>query len=307
MNTLPFHQKVFGLGLSKTGTSSLSEALNILGINTIHYPFDDVTYNELKDGNYKLSILQEYQGIVDIPVAPYYAQLDKNFPGSKFILTDRDLDGWLRSVEKHWELMMKWWHNFPEFKRFHEFISAAVYGAIAFNVDRYQFVYESHEKNVREYFKNRTGDFLVMDICAGEEWNVLCKFLNMPVPDLPFPHANEWMHKLMEATVEMKNIISPGETFILIDQEGFGENFSEGRNRIPFLEKNGKYFGLPANDQEAIAAFESLQSQKPKYVVVGWPCFWWLDHYKKFHERLEQYPCIVRNDRLIVYHLDKSL
>ena len=35
--------KIFGLGLSKTGTSSLGEALNILGINTIHYPFDEAT------------------------------------------------------------------------------------------------------------------------------------------------------------------------------------------------------------------------------------------------------------------------
>ena len=30
--------KVFGIGLSRTGTSSLYEALTILGIDTIHYP-----------------------------------------------------------------------------------------------------------------------------------------------------------------------------------------------------------------------------------------------------------------------------
>jgi len=30
------HQKVFGLGLSKTGTSTLTEALNILRIRTVH-------------------------------------------------------------------------------------------------------------------------------------------------------------------------------------------------------------------------------------------------------------------------------
>src|ERR671913_366476 len=91
--------KIFGLGLSKTGTSSLSEALNIIGINTIHYPFDDATYNDLTGGNYDLQILKTYQGIVDIPVAPYYAQLDKTFPGSKFILTVRDMEPWLRSVD----------------------------------------------------------------------------------------------------------------------------------------------------------------------------------------------------------------
>jgi hypothetical protein len=295
--------KIFGLGLSKTGTSSLGEALNMLGIKTIHYPFDIATYNELRDGNYNLSILQEYQGIVDIPVAPYYSQLDTAFPVSKFILTVRDMEGWLRSVDKHWELMMKWWHNYPDFKKFHEFISASMYGVIAFNRDRFQFVYETHEKNVKDYFKSKPDDFLVMDICAGEGWEKLCAFLNVDIPDLPFPHANEWMHKLMEATVEIKNIISPGETFILIDQEGFGENFSEDRNCIPFLEKDGKYFGLPGNDEEAIAAFERLLVKQPKYIVIGWPSFWWLDHFKKFNQHLQQFPCIIRNERLMVFQL----
>ena len=30
--------KIFGIGLSKTGTSSLSEALEILGYSTVHFP-----------------------------------------------------------------------------------------------------------------------------------------------------------------------------------------------------------------------------------------------------------------------------
>lgn len=293
--------KIFGLGFSKTGTSSLAEALNILGIKTIHYPYDATTYNELRGGNFNLSILQKYQAIVDIPVAPYYAQLDKKFPGSKFILTVRDMEGWLQSVRKHWELMMKWWHNYPDFKKFHEFISASVYGIIAFNKERFQFAYETHERNVRAYFNNKGHNFLVMDICGGEGWDVLCKFLNVPIPPVPFPHANEWMHKLMEATVEIQSIIPPGETFILIDQEGFGEEFSAGRIRIPFLEKDGEYYGLPASDVEAIAAFNRLQVKQPRYIVIGWPSFWLLDHYKKFNDFLHKYPCIMRNERLIVF------
>ena len=210
--------KVFGLGLSKTGTSSLGEALNVLGIKTIHYPFDNNTYNELYEGQYNLTILNEYDGIVDIPVAPYYAQLDKVYPDSKFILTIQDIESWLKSVDKHWELMMQWWHNYPEFKRFHEFIGVAVYGSMLFNKDRFRFVYETHAKNVIDYFKNNKEQFLVIDICAGEGWKELCSFLDLPIPEEPFPHANEWMHKLMEATSEIKKINPFGETFILKDQ-----------------------------------------------------------------------------------------
>jgi hypothetical protein len=42
MNIAEKSFKIFGLGLSKTGTSSLADALNELGFPTIHYPFDIV-------------------------------------------------------------------------------------------------------------------------------------------------------------------------------------------------------------------------------------------------------------------------
>ena len=87
MRGLTSRGKVFGLGLSKTGTSSLSDALEILGIKTIHYPCDSTTIQELRSGIYRLSILEDYQGVTDTPVVPYYAQLDSIYPESKFILT----------------------------------------------------------------------------------------------------------------------------------------------------------------------------------------------------------------------------
>ena len=180
MNELKGHQKVFGLGLSKTGTSSLGEALNTLGIRTIHWPHDQRTHDDLRNGNYRLSILEEYQGIVDIPVAPYYAQLDRVYPNSKFILTVRDKDSWLRSAEVHWRLKIETSDKRPEKEQereFTQFISACVYGTIKFNRDRFLYVYEMHQRNVCDYFKNRPKDFLIMDICGGDGWEKLCPFL----------------------------------------------------------------------------------------------------------------------------------
>lgn len=91
-------QKVFGLGLSRTGTASLGHALNLLGVKTIHYPHDERTFADLRNANYRLHILDDYQGIVDIPVCPYYPQLDEVYPGSKFILTVREKNSWLTSL-----------------------------------------------------------------------------------------------------------------------------------------------------------------------------------------------------------------
>ncbi|HEX8335676.1 MAG TPA: sulfotransferase [Pyrinomonadaceae bacterium] len=31
---------------------------------------------------------------------------------------------------------------------------------------------------------------LVMDITAGDGWEVLCPFLGVEIPDRPFPHEN---------------------------------------------------------------------------------------------------------------------
>lgn len=108
----------------------------------------------------------------------------------------------------------------------------------------------------------------------------------------------------MEATQEFKSVIAEGETFILIDQEGFGEEFSMGRNKIPFLEKDGQFDGMPLDDQLAIEAFDRLKRRHPRYAVFGWPCFWWFDHYKNFHQYiLNQSECILSNERLRIYQL----
>ena len=300
-------QKVFGLGLSKTGTSSLTEALNLLGVRSVHYPHDEQTYDELRRGCYRLSILEEYQGVLDITVAPFYAQLDGLYPGSKFILTVRDREAWLRSCELHWRLMLEWWHKFPRFKIFHEFISACVYGTLEFSRDRFAYVYDTHLRNACDYFKDRPGDFLLLDICGGEGWEKLCPFLGLySAPATPFPRANEWMHLLMQASEEIAEVIPAGETFILVDEQGFGSVFADGGRRpLPFLERGGAYWGAPADDRTAIGELERLRrEQGASFIAFGWPAFWWLDFYGDFHAHLRsRFPCVLDNERLVVFDL----
>ena len=42
--------KIFGVGLSRTGTRSLTQGLQMLGFDAIHYPGDETTYAELSNG-----------------------------------------------------------------------------------------------------------------------------------------------------------------------------------------------------------------------------------------------------------------
>lgn len=187
---MSYSGKIFGLGLSRTGTSSLNVALNMLGISTIHFPIDRTTYREMITGTYKLSILEKYDGITDITTVPIYPQLDHHYPGSKFILTTRDLQTWLKSIEK-------WFTNAKRLKRLQRnnlngamrrFIRAATYGIYQFNEERMTYVYNQHVESVKSYFKDRPESLLIMDIVGGDGWGKLCPFLGLEPPDSPFPN-----------------------------------------------------------------------------------------------------------------------
>jgi hypothetical protein len=184
--------KVFGIGLSRTGTRSLTQGLQILGFDSIHYPGDAETYRELSSGSTDLTVMKNYDALTDITTVPYYQQLDKTYPGSKFILTIRDKESWLQSCANHW-------HNRPAFKepenpqeetylRMRQLLRAAIFGCYDFVPERFAWVYDRHTREVLDYFKDRPDDLLVIDIANGEGFEKLAPFLGKPLPAEPFPH-----------------------------------------------------------------------------------------------------------------------
>ena len=82
---------IFGIGLSRTGTTSLHHAFEILGIRSA--PTSVALLFDPDD-----EVLGLYEAFTDNPIPFLYQRLDARFPGSKFILTTRDLDDWLRSM-----------------------------------------------------------------------------------------------------------------------------------------------------------------------------------------------------------------
>jgi hypothetical protein len=187
--------KVFGIGLSRTGTRTLNTALNMLDIKSVHYP-DPAgvglgTMEHLASGLFKLPILEEYDGLTDIHTVPFYPQLDEEYPGSKFILTVRDIDKWLASTKKNLRghdrqdrtikgiglIKPKYW------------LRAAVYGTVVWDESVFRRRFYTHHAAVYEYFKDRPDDLLVMNITAGNGWNSLCPFLDKEIPNVKFPNT----------------------------------------------------------------------------------------------------------------------
>ncbi|SPE49447.1 hypothetical protein SNS2_1134 [Streptomyces netropsis] len=183
--------KVFGIGLSRTGTTSLTSALHTLGFDVVHYPADPATYATLLAGTARFPLLDRYDGITDITVAHCYQDLDLLWPGAKFVLTVREEESWLRSCRKHWERPVESKaHRGQGYVDLQRFLRAAVYGCHAFHPERFRRVARRHAAEAARHFAGRDDDLLVLDIAAGQGYERLAPFLGVPVPDEPFPHRN---------------------------------------------------------------------------------------------------------------------
>lgn len=116
-----------------------------------------------------------------------------------------------------------------------------------------------------------------------------------------------WMERLELATHEIAKLIPPGDTFILVDEAQWGGEGVESRYAIPFVERDGQYWGPPADDETAIRELERLRRSGAKFMVVGWPAFWWLDYYTGLHRYLRsEFRYVLKNSRLIVFDLQPS-
>jgi hypothetical protein len=73
---------------------------------------------------------------------------------------------------------------------------------------------------------------------------------------------------------------------------------------VPFLERDGQYWGLPADDATALQEFDRLRNTGATFMVFAWPAFWWLDQYPGLHAQLRaNFACALENERLVVFDL----
>lgn len=113
-----------------------------------------------------------------------------------------------------------------------------------------------------------------------------------------------WTERLDLAIHELKALIPPGDTFILVDQDQWGGQILADRHAIPFIERDGQYWGPPADDETAIEELERSRQSKASFIVFGWTAFWWLYNYQKLHSYIiSNFPCVLKNSRLVAFDL----
>ena len=171
--------KVFCIGFHKTGTKSLASALRTLGYrvtgpNGVHDP--NIAKNVY---TMAFDLVEQFDAFQDNPWPIIYKEVDRKYPGSKFVLSLRNSDLWIKSQVRHFGSsetpMRKWIYGV---------------GCPAGNEKLYIRRFEAHNEGALGYFKHRPNDLLVISLADGDSWEKLGPFLGKETPRIPFPHAN---------------------------------------------------------------------------------------------------------------------
>ncbi len=113
-----------------------------------------------------------------------------------------------------------------------------------------------------------------------------------------------WLKRLDPISYDINSVIPLGDTFILVDEETLETEVFGERQTIPFLEKDGIYWGPPPDDDTAIGELERLRRSGANFFVLPWPAFWWRDYYSRFYSHLRaKYCCVLETDRVVVFDL----
>ena len=175
--------KIFCIGLNKTGTISLHQALTTLGFSSLHWggpPSRQAVERAIREGTPLLEYLGDYDAYSDIQrLSVSFDLLDQQYPGSRFVLTTRDIEGWIDSRRRHVE-------------RNRERKARGDYDGTFLEIepDRWRDQFLEHHARVEEYFRDR-DNLLVMRVTEGDGYEVLCPFLGVPALNSPFP----WSHR----------------------------------------------------------------------------------------------------------------
>jgi len=164
------NEKIFGIGLSKTGTTSLMWALYKLKIKATHFP-------QLQD-------FFNYKAVTDVTCIYLLDQLLQLFPDCKLIYTTRNTENWIKSC-------LKFFDSSNSLTVHQHLIRLSVYGSLNPTVDDLIRTKEAHEKKIFSLDK----EILILDLDNTKE-NKMLKLkdflqIDTELTDWEYPHKNE--------------------------------------------------------------------------------------------------------------------
>lgn len=204
--------QVLGSGLGRTGTFSLKLALEELGFSKCYHMYElfqnpsGLKYFKQAERGERVNwdeLFRGYKSAVDYPVAKYYKQIMEVYPDVKVIHTTRDPESWFKSIsntifpvtQPSFAKKLKTIISLPFSSKLRQKFPIFIYNGklvrSEFGNDlsnKQEIIRRFIQRNEEVTSKVPKDNLLIFN--AKDGWEPLCSFLNIPVPDKPFPKTN---------------------------------------------------------------------------------------------------------------------
>jgi hypothetical protein len=188
--------KVIGAGLGRTATFSLKFALEHLGLGPCYHMSEVLAgarrniplWIDVVEGQADWdAIFDGYQSTTDYPACTYWRDLAVHYPEARVVLTVRDANSWFDSVSQtiFSDQMQGSLAGSPAEKM----MQGVVFGAFGKRMRDRAFMTDWFERRNQEVIDALPPDRLLV-FSPKQGWGPLCEFLDVPVPDEPFPRVN---------------------------------------------------------------------------------------------------------------------
>lgn len=165
--------KILVVGLPRTGTTSFCYLMLTLGFRVAHTAYT-------KESFYQADV------IADTPVYSDFEELDKIFPGSKFVFLERDLQEWIPSMaillkKIEAKLAATPDHFHPLFLTCMRKVFPEINDNFKLAESQLERCYLSHQEKVKRYFSSRPEDLLCLDVSETGVEERIMEFLKTSV------------------------------------------------------------------------------------------------------------------------------
>ena len=185
-NQTTAQNKLFVIGLPRTGTTSFCATMLEFGYSVAHTAYTKACFTQA-------------QVLADTPIFCDYQKLASLFPHAQFVYLERPLHLWLPSIK---QLLNRMYVNLtrddggfnPHIKRCYQTIFAPF---TLENINNDNFLsecYLSHREGIVRFFEsgeeNAKPRLLTIDIAKENSMKQLAQFLDLPLIDKAFSHLN---------------------------------------------------------------------------------------------------------------------
>lgn len=207
--------EVLAIGLSRTGTDSLRQALLELGYQNVYHGFDygaspndSIQWIRLgqaqqNDDKARLTakefdrVVGRCDAVTDIPAAGFAHELLDAFPDAKVIFNYReDVDAWVKSCLNTIEATVR------SGQPWEEYLQSWFESSLFWRQWSYWWVWTRHfggdfERNGKDWYlrhyrglETKLEERTYLRWRAEDGWDSLCRFLEKPIPQHAFPNGN---------------------------------------------------------------------------------------------------------------------